>query len=259
MEVREAWQGTAQQLQQREAAQVQQVGQAVQQLREDLQQQLPSGKLKAIEGKLAALEGSVLSAGALPKLLPYMLPPVRAHMLCVHGTICSRAGSQGQLVRLLLIPAAAPVIIPGTVCYQSTASPHGSLLFRVCYSIEAQLMVLPTGRSAQSAARTLDAAGSQMADAAAARMDKIGQELLKDMQQGLQSSASVPLQQLSRLDAQLEVPSCPSGHGDDSHSTYGCKGLEAKKNCLSASCPGDGLLPCRFVKHSSQILVTGYR
>lgn len=70
-------------------------------------------------------------------------------------------------------------------------------------------MVLPTGRSAQSAARTLDAAGSQMADAAAARMDKIGQELLKDMQQGLQSSASVPLQQLSRLDAQLEVPSCP--------------------------------------------------
>ena len=63
MEVREAWQGTAQQLQQREATQVQQVGQAVQQLREDLQRQLPSGKLKAIESKLAALEGSVLSAG----------------------------------------------------------------------------------------------------------------------------------------------------------------------------------------------------
>ena len=63
MEVREAWQGTAQQLQQREAVQVQQVGQAVQQLREDLQRQLPSGKLKAIESKLAALEGSVLSAG----------------------------------------------------------------------------------------------------------------------------------------------------------------------------------------------------
>ena len=62
-EVREAWQGTAQQLQQREAVQVQQVGQAVQQLREDLQRQLPSGKLKAIESKLAALEGSVLSAG----------------------------------------------------------------------------------------------------------------------------------------------------------------------------------------------------
>ncbi len=70
-------------------------------------------------------------------------------------------------------------------------------------------MVLPTGRSAQSAARTLDAAGSQMADAAAARMEQIGQQLLKDMQQGLQSSALVPLQQLSRLDAQLEVPSCP--------------------------------------------------
>ncbi len=63
MEVREAWQGTAQQLQQREAVQVQQVGQAVQQLREDLQRQLPSGKLKAIESKLTALEGSVLSAG----------------------------------------------------------------------------------------------------------------------------------------------------------------------------------------------------
>ena len=67
-EVREAWQGTAQQLQQREAIQVQQVGRAVQQLREDLQQQLPSGKLKAIESKLAALEGSVLSAG--PTHLP---------------------------------------------------------------------------------------------------------------------------------------------------------------------------------------------
>ena len=63
LDMRAAWQGTAQQLQQREAAQVQQVAQAVQQLRADLQQQLPSGKLKAIESKLAALEGSVLSAG----------------------------------------------------------------------------------------------------------------------------------------------------------------------------------------------------
>ena len=63
LEVRAAWQGTAQQLQQRDAVQVQQVAQAVQQLRADLQQQLPSGKLKAIESKLAALEGSVLSAG----------------------------------------------------------------------------------------------------------------------------------------------------------------------------------------------------
>ena len=63
LEVRAAWQGTAQQLQQREAVQVQQVAQAVQQLRADLQQQLPSGKLKAIESKLAALEGSLLSAG----------------------------------------------------------------------------------------------------------------------------------------------------------------------------------------------------
>ena len=63
LEVRAAWQGTAQQLQQRDAVQVAQVAQAVQQLRADLQQQLPSGKLKAIESKLAALEGSVLSAG----------------------------------------------------------------------------------------------------------------------------------------------------------------------------------------------------
>jgi len=62
------------------------------------------------------------------------------------------------------------------------------------------------GRSAQSAARTLDAAGSQLADAAAARMDSIGQELLKDMRQGLQNNASAPLKQLSRLDAQLKVP-----------------------------------------------------
>ena len=69
LEVRAAWQDTAQQLQQREAVQVQQVGQAVQQLREDLQHQLPSGKLKAIESKLAALEGSVLSAGAIQVLL----------------------------------------------------------------------------------------------------------------------------------------------------------------------------------------------
>lgn len=64
MELKDAWQGTARQMQQQEAAQVQQVGQALQQLREDLQKQLPSGKLKAIESKLAALEGSVLSAGA---------------------------------------------------------------------------------------------------------------------------------------------------------------------------------------------------
>lgn len=69
----------------------------------------------------------------------------------------------------------------------------------------AQNQLVPTGRSAQSAARTLDAAGSQMADAAAARMDKIGQELLRDMQQGLLSNASAPLKQLSKLDAQLEV------------------------------------------------------
>ena len=62
------------------------------------------------------------------------------------------------------------------------------------------------GRSAQSAARTLDAAGSQLADAAAARMDSIGQELLKDMRQGLRNNASAPLKQLSRLDAQLKVP-----------------------------------------------------
>ena len=108
MEVREAWQGTAQQLQQREAAQVQQVGQAVQQLREDLQQQLPLGKLKAIESKLAALEGSVLSAGALLKLLPYMLPPNRVHMLCVHGSICSRMGLQGQLSRVAAYPSSCP-------------------------------------------------------------------------------------------------------------------------------------------------------
>ncbi|CAK0782613.1 hypothetical protein CVIRNUC_005815 [Coccomyxa viridis] len=122
LEVRAAWQGAAQQLQQRDAVQVAQVAQAVQQLRADLQQQLPSGKLKAIESKLAALEGSVLSAG----------------------------------------------------------------------------------RSAQSAARSLDAAGAQMADAAAARMDKIGQELLRDVQEGLQSNASVPLKQLSTLNAKLE-------------------------------------------------------
>ena len=61
------------------------------------------------------------------------------------------------------------------------------------------------GRSAQSAARSLDAAGVQMADAAAARMDKIGQELLRDVQEGLQSSASAPLKQLSMLNAKLEV------------------------------------------------------
>ena len=61
------------------------------------------------------------------------------------------------------------------------------------------------GRSAQSAARSLDAAGAQMADAAAARMDKIGQELLRDVQEGLQSNASVPLKQLSTLNAKLEV------------------------------------------------------
>ena len=63
------------------------------------------------------------------------------------------------------------------------------------------------GRSAQSAARTLDAAGAQMADATAARMDKIGQELLRDLQEGLQNSASAPLKQLSKLNAKLEV--CP--------------------------------------------------
>ena len=61
------------------------------------------------------------------------------------------------------------------------------------------------GRSAQSAARSLDAAGAQMADAAAARMDKIGQELLRDVQEGLQSNASMPLKQLSTLNAKLEV------------------------------------------------------
>lgn len=61
------------------------------------------------------------------------------------------------------------------------------------------------GRSAQSAARTLDAAGAQMADMAAARMDKIGQELLRDVQEGLQSSASAPLKQFSTLNAKLEV------------------------------------------------------
>ena len=61
------------------------------------------------------------------------------------------------------------------------------------------------GRSAQSAARSLDAAGAQMADAAAARMDKMGQELLRDVQAGLQSNASVPLKQLSTLNAKLEV------------------------------------------------------
>ena len=72
--MREAWQGTAQQLQQREAAQVQQVAQAVQQLRADLQQQLPSGKLKAIESKLAALEGSVLSAGKASAIPPPRSP-----------------------------------------------------------------------------------------------------------------------------------------------------------------------------------------
>ena len=44
-----------------------------------------------------------------------------------------------------------------------------------------------------------------MADAAAARMDKIGQELLRDVQEGLQSNASVPLKQLSTLNAKLEV------------------------------------------------------
>ena len=68
------------------------------------------------------------------------------------------------------------------------------------------------GRSAQSAARSLDAAGAQMADAAAARMDKMGQELLRDVQAGLQSNASVPLKQLSTLNAKaggvyLHVPS----------------------------------------------------
>ena len=61
------------------------------------------------------------------------------------------------------------------------------------------------GRSAQSAARSLDAAGAQMADAAAARMNKIGQELLRDLQAGLQSNASAPMKQLSTLNAKLEV------------------------------------------------------
>ena len=61
------------------------------------------------------------------------------------------------------------------------------------------------GRSAQSAARSLDMAGAQMADAAAARMDKVGQELLRDVQAGLQSNASAPLKQLSTLNAKLEV------------------------------------------------------
>lgn len=121
MEVREAWQGTAQQLQQREAAQVQQVGQAVQQLREDLQQQLPLGKLKAIESKLAALEGSVLSAGALLSCcLTCSRQTVFTCCVCMEACVPEWA-HKGSFRGLLLIPAAAPVIIPGTVCYQSTA------------------------------------------------------------------------------------------------------------------------------------------
>lgn len=64
------------------------------------------------------------------------------------------------------------------------------------------------GRSAQSAARTLDAASAQLADASAAKMASIGQELLKDMQQGLQTSITAPLKQLLRLDSQLEVHFC---------------------------------------------------
>ena len=70
---------------------------------------------------------------------------------------------------------------------------------------EGSIWSLQAGRSAQSAARTLDAAGAQLADASAAKMASIGQELLKDMQQGLQSSITAPLKQLSRLDSQMEV------------------------------------------------------
>ena len=39
----------------------------------------------------------------------------------------------------------------------------------------------------------------------------MGQELLKGMQQGLQTSITAPLKQLSRLDSQLEVRFCWSG------------------------------------------------
>ena len=71
--------------------------------------------------------------------------------------------------------------------------------------VSTSFLPLAAGRSGQSAARSLDAAGAQLADASAAKMASIGQELLKDMQQGLQSSITAPLKQLSRLDSQLEV------------------------------------------------------